>query len=136
MCDVVNSGLLRRRLQLPALVETPLAAFPVIQASLGNRGTGRPTVLVIFLRLFRFSNMKLLRNNAQNWRIHEERFEPRRTIHRKIDLFHEDNLMFVVPMMQDGVEGVVLDVLAHQEKFALGEVLWMAIIRQIKEFAE
>jgi hypothetical protein len=54
---------------------------------------------------------------------------PRRTIHREIDLLNEDNLVLVIPVMEDGVESVVFDVLAHQEKFTLGQDLWLAIVR-------
>ena len=74
----------------------------------------------------------MLREDPQDGRVHDEVLQARRPVHRKIYLFHEDELMVVVPMMQGGVENVWGDMWGQQKELAVRDDVCLAVIRQFE----
>ena len=51
-------------------------------------------------------------------------------------MLHENNLMVVVPVVQNGVEGGGIRILTHEKEFPLSDGACLAVIRQFESVAE
>src|SRR5437870_3574993 len=59
-------------------------------------------------------------------------FHSRGPVHGKIYLLDKDDLVVVIPMVQNGVEGGGFDMLAHQKEFALAQDSGMTLVVQLE----
>src|SRR4051794_6245501 len=78
----------------------------------------------------------MLAEDAEYGRVDDKILQARRPVHREVDLLHKNHLMVVVPVMQNGVEGTRLHILAHQEELGLSKDPGLAIVRQFESMAE
>lgn len=93
-------------------------------------------IFVILEQLFCAAKALMLAEDAKNRRVNDEVLQARWPVHREIDLFDKHDLMIVIPMVQNGVEGGGFHMLAHQEEFRLSDRVRFAIVGQFECTAE
>jgi hypothetical protein len=114
----------------------PFAVMPVVNGGFRVRRTGREVALIIVKHFFGAAQALVLAEDSQDRRVQDKLLQARRSVHGKIDLFDEDELVVVVPMVQNGIERSRGHVLGHQEELAMGDDVCPAVVRQFERIAK
>ena len=121
---------------LSSFEKMPFPAVPVVNAGVGIGNSLSDFIPIVLEDLFGAAQALVLREDPQDWRVNDKALQARRAVHGEIYLFHEDDPMVFVPVMQNGVERGRIHILTHQKEFSLGDHGCRAVVRQSERVAE